>query len=302
MSARYLFWKLPFGLLLFHFIFRDIILNSHKRFKSARQSFCIANMSQSVAIVKETFAWIERRHDRERERTKKKKSSSHINRQGRGGGGFSQQARLNLPTSPLLGVRFRGKPKKTNDNICNFLQKPCPRHLMGNLQEISKVSINLCVCSFELVFWLFAYLVTPLAACLSSLTSWMIPPLWPAVVQAAAAFTKPLGEGYPKELCDKDFAELSSELSGAICLKPLFYWVVPSNCSGNSLVLFVLFFGFGVLFWPLIKVGGSVIRIARFETSKLRYPLFVGWWGGGARLGGGDYVLQMSQRSTGSKA
>ena len=33
--------------------------------------------------------------------------------------------------------------------------------------------------------------------------------------------------------------------------KPLFYCVVPSNCSENSLVLFVRFFGFGVLFWLL---------------------------------------------------
>ena len=30
--------------------------------------------------------------------------------------------------------------------------------------------------------------------------------------------------------------------------KPLFYWIVPSNCSENSLVLFVRFFGYGVLF------------------------------------------------------
>ena len=32
---------------------------------------------------------------------------------------------------------------------------------------------------------------------------------------------------------------------------PLFYWEVPSNCSENSLVLFVQFFGFGVLCPPL---------------------------------------------------
>ena len=54
-----------------------------------------------------------------------------------------------------------------------------------------------------------------------------------------------------KNLCDKDFAELSGELSGAICLKSLFYWVLPSNCSDKSLVLFLRFFGFGVLFWLL---------------------------------------------------
>ena len=37
---------------------------------------------------------------------------------------------------------------------------------------------------------------------------------------------------YPKELLrHKDFAELSGELSGEIfASKPLFYWVVPSNC------------------------------------------------------------------------
>ena len=43
-------------------------------------------------------------------------------------------------------------------------------------------------------------------------------------------------KGTPKYFCDKEFAELSGELSGAICLKPLFYWVVPSN-------LFRKFFG-----------------------------------------------------------
>ena len=43
-------------------------------------------------------------------------------------------------------------------------------------------------------------------------------------------------KGTPKNFCDKDFAELSGELSGAIASKnPLFYWVVPSNCSENSL-------------------------------------------------------------------
>ena len=50
------------------------------------------------------------------------------------------------------------------------------------------------------------------------------------------------------KLCDKDFAEHSGELSGAICLKTLLLLendpVVPSNCSENSLVLFVRLFGF----------------------------------------------------------
>ena len=43
--------------------------------------------------------------------------------------------------------------------------------------------------------------------------------------------------------------------------KPLFYWVVPLSCSESSLVLFVRFFGFGVLVWLLTKVdrlGGGV--------------------------------------------
>ena len=59
-------------------------------------------------------------------------------------------------------------------------------------------------------------------------------------------------KGTPKNFCDKDFAELSGELSGAICLKTHvllgFEAVTPSNCSENSLALFVRFFGFGVLF------------------------------------------------------
>ena len=53
----------------------------------------------------------------------------------------------------------------------------------------------------------------------------------------------------PKNLCGKDLAELSSELSGAICLKTL---VLP----GSALELFRKFFvGFGVLFWPLKGQG-----------------------------------------------
>ena len=37
-------------------------------------------------------------------------------------------------------------------------------------------------------------------------------------------------KGTPKNFCDKDFAELSGELSGAICLsKPLFHWVMTSS-------------------------------------------------------------------------
>ena len=60
--------------------------------------------------------------------------------------------------------------------------------------------------------------------------------------------------GQRKVLCDKDFAELSGELSGAIGLETLVLMVMTgtfSNCSENYLVLFVRFFGFGVLFWLL---------------------------------------------------
>ena len=47
-------------------------------------------------------------------------------------------------------------------------------------------------------------------------------------------------KGTTKKLCDKDFAERSGELSGAICLKPLvLYWIN----AGNPLELFRKFFG-----------------------------------------------------------
>ena len=50
-------------------------------------------------------------------------------------------------------------------------------------------------------------------------------------------------KGTPKNFSDKDFAELSGELSGAICLKTLVLVgndrLTPSNCSENSLALFV---------------------------------------------------------------
>ena len=58
-------------------------------------------------------------------------------------------------------------------------------------------------------------------------------------------------KGTPKNLCGKDFAELSGELSGAICLKTLVL-------LGSALELFRKFFGavraifwLWVLFWPL---------------------------------------------------
>ena len=50
-------------------------------------------------------------------------------------------------------------------------------------------------------------------------------------------------KGTTKKLCDKDVAERSGELSGAICLKTLVLLgndlVAPLNCSEHSLVLFV---------------------------------------------------------------
>ena len=58
--------------------------------------------------------------------------------------------------------------------------------------------------------------------------------------------------GTPRNLCNKDFAEHRVNFLVRFASKPLFYWVVPSNCSEISLVLFVRFFGFGVLFWLLI--------------------------------------------------
>ena len=139
-------------------------------------------------------------------------------------------------------------------------------------------------------------------------------------------------QGSPKNLCDKDSAELSGDLSGAICLKTfvllpcalellgnfrrtnvqqltcnidlscyfyfcyLFFFSVlielkpfvlngespggkflknsgkvwksvkisetmlPLSCCPNYLVLFVRFWGFGVLFWPLKRVAGMAAR------------------------------------------
>ena len=46
-------------------------------------------------------------------------------------------------------------------------------------------------------------------------------------------------KGTTKKLCDKDFAERSGELSGAICLNTLFYYVM----TGNALELFRKLFG-----------------------------------------------------------
>ena len=78
------------------------------------------------------------------------------------------------------------------------------------------------------------------------------------------------GKGTPKNFCDKDFAELSGELSGAICLKTLVL-------VGRALELFRkffrtvrAFFGFGVLFWsPDMKCK---LRTETLEFSRLKVP------------------------------
>ena len=82
-------------------------------------------------------------------------------------------------------------------------------------------------------------------------------------------------KGTTKKQCDKDFAERSGELSGAICLKHLLYWVMtsvpPPNCSENDLVLFVRFLGFVGPFRFLTQVfpaqGGTRRKLARDVTG-----------------------------------
>ena len=49
----------------------------------------------------------------------------------------------------------------------------------------------------------------------------------------------------PKNLCDKEFAEFSGELSGAICLKIFVLMGSALELFRDSLALFVRFFGFG---------------------------------------------------------
>ena len=58
---------------------------------------------------------------------------------------------------------------------------------------------------------------------------------------------------YPKELLRQwsIFPNFRVNFLARCASKPLFCWVVPSNCSENSLVLFMRFFGFGVPFWPM---------------------------------------------------
>ena len=82
--------------------------------------------------------------------------------------------------------------------------------------------------------------------------------------------------------CDHNFAELSVQLSGAICRKPCFT-VAPSSCSDNYLVLFGRFFGFVSPFWPLtcllLRLPGteaSTVPFCSNSTEVLRNPLYRG--------------------------
>ena len=66
----------------------------------------------------------------------------------------------------------------------------------------------------------------------------------------------------PKNFCNKDFAELSGELSGAICLKTLVL-------SGSALDLFRKFFGtVRAIFW----VWGSFWLLILFEMKRTHFP------------------------------
>ena len=57
-------------------------------------------------------------------------------------------------------------------------------------------------------------------------------------------------KGTPEIFCDKDFAELSGELSGAIDLKSLVFLGRALELFRKFFRPFVRFFGFGFLFWP----------------------------------------------------
>ena len=93
-------------------------------------------------------------------------------------------------------------------------------------------------------------------------------------------------KGTTKKLCEKDFAERSGELSGANWLQTLVLLgsdlVAPTNCSENSLVLFVRFFGFVSPFWHLKKFktqwkicicnGGSFCPDSRNSVCVMELP------------------------------
>ena len=78
--------------------------------------------------------------------------------------------------------------------------------------------------------------------------------------------------GTPKNFCDKDFAELWGELSGAICLKTLVL-------LGSALELFIKFFGtvraiFGVWGSFLLRGPAAILFISRDTFSDSIAKLF----------------------------
>ena len=74
-------------------------------------------------------------------------------------------------------------------------------------------------------------------------------------------------KGTKSKLCDKDFAERSGELSGAIRLNTLVLLgsnpVTPPNCSEHSLVLLVRFSGFVSPFWFLTEATTQVPQVPK---------------------------------------
>ena len=88
-------------------------------------------------------------------------------------------------------------------------------------------------------------------------------------------------KGTPKNLCAKEFAELSGELSVRFASKPLFYWAVPRIVQKTLLVLFVRYFGFGVLFWALDFLDlCDLLQFAHFfgRFASLSGHCFVAFW------------------------
>ena len=96
-------------------------------------------------------------------------------------------------------------------------------------------------------------------------------------------------KGSPKNFCDKDLAELSGELSGAICLKTLVL-------LGNALELFRKFFGalLAILWlWGSFWGGGLNVGVLRtrswgswwFSCSmSVEFLVVVLGWAGGAAV------------------
>ena len=152
----------------------------------------------------------------------------------------------------------------------------CPRMLADKAQEKRQIDPILCM------YW------TPHAP--ESTTSSMsfgfgagtVPVNWFPLMTSVVIFLNVITWGekrYRKKLCDKDFAERSGELTGAICLKTLVLLgsdaVIPSNRSENSLFLFVRILGFVSSFWLLNEHVGSCG--ARRVASQLHHPALRLW-------------------------